>query len=158
MNRSLFETITGFAIILFALAFLNFAYTKAEKNTSSSGYVINAKFDRIDGISVGSEVKVSGIKIGEVIGKKLDETTYRAILSIHLDENIKLPTDSSAQIVSESLLGQKFVSIMPGAEDEFLQNGGEILFTQSSVNLENLIGKMMFSKDEKKDDKTNSNN
>ncbi|OJV16326.1 MAG: outer membrane lipid asymmetry maintenance protein MlaD [Alphaproteobacteria bacterium 33-17] len=149
MNRSYFETILGFAILCFAAFFLFYSYTKAEKTTSSDTYVVKAKFDRVDGITVGSEVKISGIKIGQVVDRVLDNKSYRAILAIAVNNDVKLPSDTSAQILSESLLGQKFVSLQPGGDDEMLKEGGEILYTQSSVNLENLIGKMMFSKDDK---------
>ncbi len=111
-----------------------------------------AKFDNISGIEAGSDIKISGVKIGTVEDEFLDKKTYRAALKLLINESIKLPTDSSAKISSEGLLGSKFLSIEPGADDEILTDGGEIQFTQSSVNFEELLGKFIFSSESNKKD------
>lgn len=158
MNRSFFETLVGFLVVAFAAFFLYYSYTKAEKTGITDSYHIIAKFDRVDGISIGSEVRVSGIRIGEVTGRSLDNKSYRAVLTLAIAKDVKLPTDTSAQIVSEGLLGPKFISLLPGVEEEMFKDGGEIQFTQSSINIENLIGKMMFSKDDDKNKKDATSN
>ena len=94
---------------------------------------------------------MSGIKIGTVISQKLDPKTYLAVLTMTVKNDIKLPRDSSARIASNGLLGDKYLSITPGAEDEMLKAGGEISHTQGSVDLLSLVGRMIFSQtDEKK--------
>lgn len=105
------------------------------------GYKLSAEFDKIDGISVGSDVKIGGIKIGTVLEQTLNPETYRAKLVIGVKSDIKLPLDSSAEIASEGLLGGKYVNLTPGAESDMLKDGGAIEYTQSSVNLEELLGK-----------------
>lgn len=157
MNKSVVEIITGMAIISFAAFFLLTSYSKSGLKKTKDGYSINAKFTSIDGINIGSEVRIAGIKIGEVIERNIDPTSYRAIITMNLDQKIKIPTDSSAAVSSESLMGGKFINIVAGADDVFLKDHDTMQYTQSSVSLENLIGKMIFSKDESKKDENSSN-
>ena len=148
MKNSLFETIIGFIVIAFSGVFLYYSYDKSGKIQHGNSYNLVAKFDNIDGITIGSEVKLSGIKIGEVTSSVIDGNSYKAMITIYLNDSLKIPTDSSAQIASSGLLGDKYIAISPGADDQFLNPGQEIKYTQSSINFENLIGKMVFSKEE----------
>jgi phospholipid/cholesterol/gamma-HCH transport system substrate-binding protein len=152
MNKSqnYFDFIVG-SIVLFTACFFIFFSAKNAKISKKSGYEIIAKFENGDGINVGSDVKISGVKIGSVNQQSLDEKTFQAKYTLNINENIKLPTDSSAKIVSEGLLGSKYITINPGGDDNNLNNVDEISFTQSSVNFEELLGKFIFSdKNEKK--------
>jgi phospholipid/cholesterol/gamma-HCH transport system substrate-binding protein len=149
MNKSIIEYVTGILIIVAAGYFLHSAYYKAEQNNNRDEYYnIIANFNNIDGINIGSEVRIAGIKVGQVISKKVDEKTYQANLTLNVENRIKIPLDSSAKIASDGFLGGKFISISPGSDDSTLPAGGSIEYTQSSVNLETLIGKMIFSKEE----------
>lgn len=152
MNKSqnYFDFIIGSAVLFIACFFIFFS-TKNAKISKINGYEILAKFENGDGISIGSDVKISGIKIGNVINQALDEKTFQAKFILNIDQNIKLPTDSSAKISSEGLLGSKYITINPGGDDNNLKNGDEIAFTQSSINFEELLGKFIFNdKNEKK--------
>lgn len=144
MNRSLIETIMGAVVLVVAALFVVFVY---EKRTVSGGdgYDVVAFFDNVAGISAGSDVRVGGIKVGTITSMRLHDETYRAQVSMRIRDSVKLPDDSSASIVSEGLLGGKYVQLMPGADDRMLGQGDEIRYTQSSVNLEEMIGKFMFS-------------
>jgi len=144
MKKNLVETVLGAIVVIVALGFLIFAYSKFGL-TSSEGYKIFGKFDRIDGIHEGSDVRMSGIKIGTVTHQELDPISYVAILTITVKENVKLPLDSSIKIVTDGLLGDKYVSISPGADEVMLKPGEEIKHTQGSVDLMSLLGRMMFS-------------
>lgn len=144
MKKSLFETILGAVVLAVAGYFFWFAYQTSEVR-AERGYTIIAKFDNVDGIGVGSDVRLGGIKIGTVLDQELNADTYQAVLTLGIREDIRLPEDSTAAIVSSGLLGSKFVDLSPGAADLMLTGGQEIAFTQSSVNLESLIGKFMFS-------------
>ena len=144
MQRNMLETILGAVVILVAVIFLSIAYKGGEVQTED-GYVISAKFDNITGISVGSDVRIGGIKVGVITGLGLDEETYQAEAMLNIRHATKLPEDSTAAVVSSGLLGDKFVQLTPGAFDEMLEDGGAIEFTQSSVSLEELIGKYVFS-------------
>lgn len=144
MKRNMLETILGAVVLLVAGFFVVTAYQGGEVEVED-GYTVSAKFDNITGISVGSDVRIGGIKVGVVTGLDLDEETYLAQANFNIRHTTKLPEDSTASVVSSGLLGGKFVQLAPGAMDEMLADGGQIEFTQSSVSLEELIGKYVFS-------------
>lgn len=144
MNRNLIETVMGAVVLLVAGLFVMFVY---EKRTvaGGEGYDVYALFDNVAGIAAGSDVRIGGIKVGTITSMELNADTYRAQVNMRLRDKVKVPDDSSASIVSEGLLGGKYVQLVPGADERMLENGGEIRYTQSSVNLEEMIGKFMFS-------------
>jgi phospholipid/cholesterol/gamma-HCH transport system substrate-binding protein len=143
MKGNLFEALIGAGVLAVAAVFLVFAFTSSDVG-SVQGYEVIAKFDRVDGLSVGADVRLSGIKVGTVTGQTLDRETYLAVVRMSIDPTVKLPLDSSAQIVSESLLGGKFMALVPGGDIEMMAPGGEFRFTQSSMILEQLIGQFIF--------------
>lgn len=145
MQRSVVETLLGAAVIAIAVGFAVQAYTGAGRGGSSGGYAITAAFDSVDGIVAGSEVRIGGIKVGTVTDQHLNPETYRAELTLAINPQIKLPADSSAEIASSGLLGDKYVSVVPGGDDRMLNPGQAITYTQSSISLESLIGRYMFS-------------
>lgn len=147
MRRNALETAIGAAVIAAAIGFLAFSYSAADV-ASVSGYKVLARFDRADGLRDGADVRMSGIRIGQVTSMHLEKDTYFAVVEMEIEDGVKLPEDSSAEIVSESLLGGRFMSLTPGAEEKMLAAGGEIRFTQSPVSLEQLIGKFIFSSQE----------
>jgi phospholipid/cholesterol/gamma-HCH transport system substrate-binding protein len=144
MRRNLIETVLGGVVLLVAALFLVFAYSNASLRTVS-GYDLVAKFDRVDGLNQGSDVRVSGIKVGTIVSQDIDPQTFLAVVHFTVDPRIKLPVDSAAEVVSESLLGSKYLSLVPGADSKMLQPGQEIRFTQSPINLESLVGQFIFS-------------
>lgn len=143
MGRNMFETAMGAVVITVALAFVVIAYKSGNIGGTQDGYIITAKFEDVGGITIGSDVKMSGIKIGTVIKQGLD-SAYFAVLTLNIDDNIKLSDDSSAKIVSDGLLGGSYISITPGGSPEMLKNRGEIRITQSAVNLLDLIARKGF--------------
>ncbi|MEQ9115869.1 MAG: outer membrane lipid asymmetry maintenance protein MlaD [Rickettsiales bacterium] len=144
MRRNLIETIIGFLVIVIAAIFFVFSYKVADVKKLESTYDLIAKFDQVEGIVVGSDVAISGIKVGVVKALSLDPKDYYAKMTLAVSDTVKLPSDSSAKIVSEGLLGSKYVALEAGSDDEMLEGGDQILYTQSSMNLENLIGKFAF--------------
>lgn len=143
-RHSAAELLTGAVILLIAVGFLGYAVAHSGR-TASSGYALNAKFDKIDGLSVGSDVRLAGVKVGSVSDTKLDPQSYLAVVTLKLQDNIKLPKDSSAEVTSDGLLGGKFLSLTPGGDSTMLPPGGTITITQSSISLEQLLGKFIFS-------------
>ena len=139
------EALAGLFVLIVAAGFLFFAYQGANIKSHSNNYVLIAKFSQADGLSIGSDVRISGVKVGYVSKEYLDFDNFKAVVELSLDQAVKLPTDSSAQIVSDGLLGGKYLSIAVGADDKALVSGEEIKYTQSSVNIETLIGKMIFN-------------
>lgn len=148
MGHNLIETMMGALVLLVAGLFLAFAYNSTNMRTTGA-YEVVAKFDRVDGLTRGADVKLSGIKIGTVIDQRLDPQRFLAVIRMSIDPAIKLPTDTVAQVTSEGLLGGSFVALVPGGEDKVIAPGGEIKFTQAPVNIVQLLGKFMFSQGDK---------
>ena len=144
MRGNVIETVMGAVVLVVAAVFLFFAYSTSQFR-SVSGYEVTANFERIDGIKEGSDVRIGGIKIGSIISTTLDPKTFLADVHISVDRSIKLPDDTVAEIVSSGLLGDKYLSLVPGGSETLIPAGGQIKYTQSSVTLENLIGQMIFS-------------
>ena len=157
MGKNLAETLIGIVVLAVAAVFLSFAYSKGGLKTVD-GYQVIGKFDRVDGLAEGSDVRMSGIKIGTVISQKLDTKTYLAVLTMNVENDVKLPRDSSIKIISNGLLGDKYLSITPGADDEMISPGGELFHTQGSVDFLSLVGRMIFSQTGAKDMPTQKNN
>ena len=146
MGGNVVETLIGAVVLVVAVAFLTFAYGRADVG-AVAGYEVVARFERVDGLSAGSDVRMSGIKIGTIVNQTLDKNDYLAVVRMSIDPDVKLPEDSSAEVISDGLLGSKYMSLVPGGAEDMIEPGGEIQFTQSSVSLEQLIGKFMFSSD-----------
>jgi len=147
MKSNVFETFIGAIVIVLAAVFLFYSFSVTDNNTNGS-YKVNAVFNRIDGIQNGSDVRLSGIKIGTVAKSLLNQTTYEAELNLLIENSIKIPDDSSAKITSDGLLGNSYVSIEPGGSEIFIQENGQILFTQGSIDLIGLVGQTLFSVEE----------
>ncbi|MBT6441694.1 MAG: outer membrane lipid asymmetry maintenance protein MlaD [Alphaproteobacteria bacterium] len=143
MSRSVAETIMGTIVLGIAVAFIVFAYTRSSVATVT-GYEIQAKFTRIDGLVNGADVRVGGIKVGSVVDQRLDPETYQAILRISIAEEVGLPMDTTAAVVSDGLLGGKYVNLEPGGADDMMSPGHTIVYTQSSIMIEQLIGQFVF--------------
>jgi len=144
MRGNVIETVMGAVVIAVAALFMVFAY-KTSQLRSVAGYELTADFARVDGIRQGSDVRISGIKIGSVVAEVLDPKTFLANVRMSIDPSVQLPDDTVAEIISAGLLGDKYMSLVPGGSDKVIPPGGKITYTQSSVSLENLIGQMMFS-------------
>jgi phospholipid/cholesterol/gamma-HCH transport system substrate-binding protein len=138
------ETLTGAVVLLVAAAFLAYAVAHSGR-TSGSGYSLTAKFDHIDGLAVGADVRIAGVKVGSVTDEQIDPQSFLAIVAMTVRDGIKLPKDTGAAITSESLLGGKYISLSPGGDSTDLKPGQTITITQSSISLEELLGKFIFS-------------
>ena len=145
MKQNIIETIIGFAVLIIALLFLIFAYKTGSSITSSKGYQVTANFQSAEGIAVGSDVMISGIKIGSVKKITLDPNSFYASVYLNINDDVKIPKDSKAQVVTSGLLGGKYISIVPGNDDENLAANEEIRYTQSAINIESLINKIVSS-------------
>lgn len=144
MQKNILETLMGAVVLAVAGGFLFFAY-KGSEIAVEKGYRLVASFTNIAGITLGSDVRIGGIKVGTVTNLSLDPERYDAVATLSIREGTHIPKDSSASIVSSGLLGDKYIQLTPGGDDAMLADGGKIDYTQSSVNLEEMIGKFMFS-------------
>lgn len=143
-GRNLVESLMGAVVLAVAGLFVFFA-SQATSLRTVRGYDVIARFERIDGLNIGADVRLSGIKIGTVVEQQLDPATYLAVVRMTIESGIKLPTDTVAQVVGEGLLGGNYMALVPGGDDKLIVPGGEIKFTQAPVNLVQLLGKYMFS-------------
>jgi phospholipid/cholesterol/gamma-HCH transport system substrate-binding protein len=145
-GRSLAEVAAGAAVLVAAAVFLVFALTNSGRGGfSGPAQTLTARFDRIDGLAPGADVRIAGVKVGSVVDQRIDPQTFLAVLTLRIDGALRIPRDSSAEIASEGLLGGRFVSIVPGGDERLLSDGGQITITQSAVSLESLLGRFIFS-------------
>ena len=144
MNRNFLETMLGAVVLVVAIGFLYYAYQN-NKGADGGSYALMAQFDRIDGLDNGADVRIGGIKIGSVTEQTLDTASYRAQVRFTVQDGVELPLDSSAAIMSDGLLGGKYLSIEPGGDIDMLEQGDEVTLTQSSIRLEDLIGQLIYS-------------
>lgn len=140
MANNIVETVIGAVVLCVAGGFLYYASQSADLRGGGS-YDLNAKFFKIEGVAAGSDVRVSGVKVGSVKSVELDPQSYQANIVFSLRNEVKLPSDSSAKIASEGLLGGSFLAIEPGGSEYYLEAGEDIEYTQGSVSLVDLIGK-----------------
>ena len=136
MSRAgFFETVIGVVVIALAAAFLAYAYGASGTAIGRDHYKLGAVFGRVDGVTVGSEVRIAGVKVGSVSANSLDLETYEANVELAIDRGVAIPEDSIAKIVSDGILGGAHVAIEPGAAEEMVGAGGKITITQGSVDL-----------------------
>ena len=122
-------------VVLVVVSIMSFAKSDiADVGT----YDITAAFSRIDGLLLGDEVRMAGIKIGTVAKEKLTEN-YRAVLTLRLNSSVQLPKDTSAAIQTEGLFGSKFIELEPGGDTKVIKPGGSITMTQDSLVIEDLL-------------------
>lgn len=144
MQKSIVETLMGAVVLIIAGFFVFISYESGNISSPQQGYEVVAKFREVGSLAIGSDVRVGGIKVGSVANQALDYQTYTANVTLHLRKGVLLPKDSSASIVSDGLLGSKYVSVEPGADEMMLVEGDVISYTQDAVNLEALLGKFAF--------------
>lgn len=140
MNREIREILIGAVTVTALVGVLVAMNVRHELADTPSGdrLVVSAKFNKIDGLTEGSEVRLGGVKIGHVSGMALDGQ-FRATVSLTLEKTVPLPLDTSAAIHTDGLFGAKFVVLEPGAEETHLKSGGAISLTQDAVVVSDLL-------------------
>lgn len=143
MKRSVIETILGAVVLIVATGFIAYAYDSSNLSPDG-GYEVQARFNSIDGLTVGSDVRIGGVKIGSVTDQYIDPEMYEAVVTLSIEADILLPSDTSISISSNGLLGGKYVKVMPGGSAERLSDGGVIEDTKDVVSLEEMLGRVIF--------------
>ncbi len=134
---------------LAALFMLAMKVSNLANYTGDDGYVISARFDNIGGLKVRSPVSASGVRVGQVVGIEYDSEGYEARVTMSIDPQYdKFPVDTAASVLTSGLLGEQFIGLQPGAEEDYLKNGSEIELTQSALVLEQIVGQFLYSKAE----------
>lgn len=142
-KENLIEALIGALVLLVGIWFVVFAYGRTERGGMNDAYTVTARFPNASGISVGTDVRVSGLKVGTVVDQDLDPQTYQALVRMDVDKHVKLPLDSSAAITSEGILGGNYIALTPGGDTEMLRNGDEITETQGAIDMMSLIGSVI---------------
>lgn len=143
MSENTTEVIVGGAVLAVAIGFLVYAGQATGLSGASSEYEMTASFRSADGINVGTDVRMAGVKVGRVTDIALDPETFRAATVFSVQNGIEIPDDSAVAISSEGLLGGNYVELLPGGSPFFLEPGTEIEFTQGSVSLISLLMKFV---------------
>ena len=140
MKINILDAFLGFTVLLITGLFLFYVYiTLDTKLFKSDGFRLHARFENIDGIVTGSKVKLSGVNIGTVRSISLEPESYYAFITMNFDKKFSFPDDTEASVQLEGLLGGSYISILPGGSDVMLLNDQEILYTQGSTSLLNLM-------------------
>jgi phospholipid/cholesterol/gamma-HCH transport system substrate-binding protein len=137
------EALVGLLVVLLAAWFVTFALARTGGRRSSNAIEVTALFPNAVGVSPGTDIRVAGVKVGEVASQKLDPQSFQVAMKMALDPAIKLPSDSSAAVTSEGLLGGTYVAIVPGGSETPLKNGDTIIDTQGSLDMMGLIGQFI---------------
>ena len=142
------ETLMGGIVLITAICFLILGM-KTVNDNQKNGYQISLIFGSSAGLKNGDHVKISGINVGKILNLELDLENYNAKVVVNLNDNIKVPDDSSARITSSSLLGGNFIDIIPGSAETYLKFDDIIYDTKDSVSFTDLLGKAVFSNNKK---------
>jgi phospholipid/cholesterol/gamma-HCH transport system substrate-binding protein len=145
MKKNTLEMTVGLFMMAGLAAFGYLALQLGEVSifSSSTKYIITAEFDNVSGVKKGAAVQIAGVMVGDVSGVKLNEDDV-AVLSLRLDKRVKIPADSIASVKSQGIIGDKYIQLSPGADEEILAEGGVLTETESSVDIEALISKFAF--------------
>jgi phospholipid/cholesterol/gamma-HCH transport system substrate-binding protein len=137
------EALIGLLVVLLAVWFVHFAWLRTGGGNASGAIHVTAQFQNVSGVNVGTDVRVAGIKVGQVASVRLDPKSYQADVTLALDPAAKVPDDSSALITSEGILGGTYMSLVPGGSATPLKSGDVILDTQGSVDLMSMVGQFI---------------
>ncbi|MBW0159100.1 outer membrane lipid asymmetry maintenance protein MlaD [Sedimentimonas flavescens] len=133
MSENRVEVFAGAVVLAVAVGFM--VWAGRDSGPSSGTYPLHASFRSVEGIVVGTDVRMAGVKVGSVTEIKLDPQTFFADTTLALRDDIQLPDDSAALVSSEGLMGGSFVELVPGGSLETLAEGDEILDTQGAVSV-----------------------
>lgn len=148
-SKNLEVSVGAFVLVgILALVVLALNVSGLSYRTNDQSYFLYARFENLAGLSERAKVSLSGVTIGRVVEIKLDTEDYVAVVKMAIDKSVPLTTDTSASILTAGLLGEKYIGLSVGADDELLINADEIDDTQSSIVLEELIGQFLFSRSE----------
>jgi phospholipid/cholesterol/gamma-HCH transport system substrate-binding protein len=142
LRDNLLEALVGLLVVLLAIWFVVFAWQRTGGELDDS-IRVNALFPAANGVSIGTDVRIAGLKVGEVAAQRLDPQSYQAQVTLALNEDVRIPSDSSAAITSEGLLGGTYIALLPGGSQTPLRNGDTIIDTQGSVDMMSLVGSLI---------------
>jgi phospholipid/cholesterol/gamma-HCH transport system substrate-binding protein len=145
MKKNTLEMVVGLFMIIGFAAFVYLALQLGEVSflTRSKTYIIEAEFDNVAGVKKGASVQVAGVDVGEVVSIELGKMDV-ALLSLQISNKLKVPVDSMASVKSQGIIGDKYIQLSLGGDEEIFKPGEKIVDTESSVDIESLISKFAF--------------
>jgi phospholipid/cholesterol/gamma-HCH transport system substrate-binding protein len=143
MERNTLETVLGAVVLLVAGYFLYLVYSQTDVGAEASGYALELRFDSGGSTGIGTDVRIAGVKVGTVTNQSFDPATYQAVVTIEMDDSVKLPKDSSAVVTSDGLLGDNYILLNIGGDTDMLAPGDRIRNVQGAINLADLINKFV---------------
>ena len=132
------DIVVGAVVLVMAALLFAMVYGKEVHSESGAGYSLLARFRHADGLTIGADVRLSGVVVGKVVKEELD-SQYRAVATLRMKPNLDLPTDTAAAIQTDGLLGAKYLDLKPGGDDAVLKPGAEISYTQDSMMIDDLL-------------------
>jgi phospholipid/cholesterol/gamma-HCH transport system substrate-binding protein len=139
-QNNIAETLIGAGVVAVALVLAALAYYRTGSG-GVSGYEINAKLSKADGLAVGTDVRLAGIKVGTVSDMTLDPKTYLVTVHMNIQHDVQLPVDSSILVTQAGFLGGQYLSITPGGEDKMMTAGATFENAQGSIDVMGLVGR-----------------
>ncbi len=149
MRENVTETVVGAVVVAVAAGFMWYAAGVSGMGSGGNGYELTAEFRSAEGVTVGTDIRMAGVKVGTVTGLALDPNTFRAQATLSINEGIPVPDDSTAIVSSEGLLGGNFVEIVPGGSFDNYAEGAQILDTQGSISVVQLLLKFVSGGEDK---------
>ena len=148
MRKSAIDVWVGLfvAIGMLAMLFLALKVGNMSAVSFTPTYMVSARFDNIGGLKPRAPVKSAGVVVGRIADIRFDDTSYQATVTMTIEKIYKFPKDSSAKILTSGLLGEQYIGLEAGGDDQMLADGGMITQTQSAVVLENLISQFLYNK------------
>lgn len=143
MQRNMLETVMGAVVLIAAAGFLYLVSNTVGVRQNAHGYDLVMRFDRGASVNAGTDVRIAGAKVGTVVGKTFDPANYQAVVTINVDDTVKLPKDTTAIITSDGLLGDNYVLLEIGGDDQMLKADDQITHVQGALNLADLINKFV---------------
>ena len=137
------EALVGLLVVVAAIWFVLFAWHATGGGAKAGGVGVTALFPSAGGVNVGTDVKIAGLKVGTVTGLTLDPKSYQVAVKLKFNPGVRLPSDSSAQVATEGLLGGTYIGLTPGGAETMLKSGDTITDTQGSMDLMALIGQFI---------------
>ncbi|WP_420137825.1 outer membrane lipid asymmetry maintenance protein MlaD [Sphingomonas sp.] len=143
LRENIGEALVGLLVVILAVWFVMFAWDRTGGGERPGSTKISVIFPNASGVSAGTDVRISGLKVGSVTGLTLDPQSYQVKVAVALNPDVKLPADSSASVTSEGLLGSTFIAFTPGGSPTPLKTGDTVTDTQGSMDLMALIGQFI---------------
>lgn len=147
MQRNTLETVLGAVVLIAAAGFLYLIYSQTNIGAETGGYNLELRFDSGGSTTVGTDVRIAGVKVGTVIDQHFDPKAYQAVVTIEIEDDVELPKDTSAVVTSDGLLGDNYILLNIGGDTEMLKPDERIRNVQGAINLADLINKFVVGTD-----------